>query len=151
MGQRAAEREAVRRAEPARSGRSRPALGVVDRQAAIDRARRHQSRVLLALSGGILASALTAAAAFHAVLAVTQIRADNLRSELATAVARQQNLQLERADLEAPGRVLWLAEHRFKMVAPGQVTYLEPVNPGETVEQAHRPPAGAATHRRRSR
>lgn len=148
------ERQRARRSdEPARRGRPAPPLGVVDRQAALERARRRQSRLLLVASGAVLAGALTAAAAAHALLAATQIRADGLQSQLASAVATQQNLQLQRADLETPARVLWLAEHRFKMVSPSGVSYLQPVNPGETVQQAHEPAASPkpASHHTRSR
>ena len=112
--------------------------------------------MLLFLSAAVLAGAMTIAALGHAMLAASQIEGDGLHSQLAGAIATQQNLQVERAQLETPSRVLWLGEHRFKMSAPTGVTYLVPVNVGESVEQAHeshRAPATAnsAVHRRRAR
>ncbi|MGO9558931.1 MAG: hypothetical protein ACLPQS_12895 [Acidimicrobiales bacterium] len=122
-------------AQPAKS--ARPALGVIDRRHVLDRARRRQARALCLLSGGILAGALTVAAAGHAMLAATQLHDDAVQSQLASATATEQNLLVQRAQLETPSRVLNLAEERFKMVAPTGVTYLQPVNPGMSVEQAH--------------
>ncbi len=116
---------------------ARPRLGVVDRRRLLERARRRQARVLVSLSAGLLASALVVAAAAHAFLADEQLSSDALQSQVANALAHQQNLQLERAELSAPSRVLSIAERRFKMIAPGGVQYLAPVKPGETVEQAH--------------
>jgi hypothetical protein len=122
-------------AQPAKS--PRPALGVLDRRHVLDRARRRQARALCLLSGGLLAGALTVAAAGHAMLAATQLHTDSMQAQLASATATEQNLLVLRAQLETPSRVLNLAEHRFKMVAPTGVTYLQPVNPGMSVEQAH--------------
>jgi cell division protein FtsL len=140
--------------EARRPSRARPPLGVVDRRGAVERGRRRQARVLFFVSGAILAIALTVAAAGHALLASTQVNADTLQGELAQAVATQQNLQLERAQLETPSRVLAFAEHRLRMVAPSGVTYLQPVDPGETVLQAHESPGTTSQqsgHHTRSR
>lgn len=120
-----------------KQARPKPALGVVDAKQALERARRRQGRVLLVFSGVVLSGALTVAAAGHAMLASTQIRADTLQSELANATATQQNLQLQKATLETPARILQLAKDRFKMVSPSGSTYLSPVNPGESVSEAH--------------
>ncbi|MHB1986857.1 MAG: FtsB/FtsL family cell division protein [Acidimicrobiales bacterium] len=125
-------------------------LGIVDRRQLLSRARRRQTRVLLVLSGAVLATALTIAAAGHAMLAASQIQTDGLQASLAGAVATQQNLQLQRAELGTPSRVLSIAEHRYKMVWPSNVTYLQPVNPGVSVEQAHEPRSRPATGSRSS-
>jgi hypothetical protein len=136
----AARSNAVRQAASAPKKQSRPArLGVVDRRNVLDRARRRQARVLISLSGVVLAGALTVAAAGHALLASSQYQADGLQGALSTAIATQQNLQAEKSLLDTPSRILGLAEHKYKMVTPSGVTYLQPVNPGETVEQAHTP------------
>lgn len=124
-------------AKPARPARAR--LGVVDRRRLEARASRRQATALFALSGVVLALALAVAAAGHALLAADQIQADTLQSQVATAIGTQQNLELERAQLERPGRVLTIAEDRLKMIEPHSVTYLQPVDPGETVAQAHAP------------
>ena len=142
----ALERATGRRAESEPRGKARPQLGVVDHRHALQRARRRQARALYFLSGGVLAAALTVAAAGHAMLAATQLRSDTLQSQLAGAVGTEQNLELRKATLESPSRVMSLAEHRYKMVAPSGVTYLQPVDPGESVLQAHEP-ARPAAHR----
>jgi cell division protein FtsL len=124
-------------ARPAASpgaGRERPSLGVVDRRQLLERARRRQARVLFFVSGFILAVALAVAAAGHALLASEQVRADSLRAEVASALATEQNAQLERAQLEQPSRVMQIAENRYQMRVPSSITYLQPVNPGPSVE-----------------
>ncbi len=144
--ERPAGRPAGRRGEGEPRGKARPELGVVDQRHALQRARRRQARALYFLSGGVLAAALTVAAAGHAMLAATQLRSDTLQSQLAGAVSTEQNLELRKAVLESPSRVMSLAEHRYKMVAPSGVTYLQPVDPGESVLQAHEA-ARPAAHR----
>lgn len=133
---------ASHQAAEARRGSSaeerRPAsLGVVDRRQLLERARRRQARVLFFLSGSILAAALALAAAGHALLASEQVRADGLQAKVAASLATEQNRLLERAELETPSRVLAIATQRFKMVTPSHVTYLQPVNPGPSVEAVH--------------
>lgn len=123
-------------AAPKRAERRSP-LGVVDRRRELERAQRRQVRLLVTLSGAVLAGALTVAAAGHALLASEQYQADGLQQALAGAVSTQQNLQAERAALERPSRILHLATTKFKMVTPSGATYLEPVKVGKTVEQAH--------------
>ncbi len=131
-----------RRGEQSRPARtSRPPLGVVDRAATLERARQRQARVLFLVSGLVMAGALTVAAAGHALLAATQIRSDTLSGQLANALTTQQDLQLQRAELETPSRVLRLAETRLKMSSPAGITYIQPVDPGESVLQAHEPAA----------
>jgi cell division protein FtsL len=68
-------------------------------------------------------------AASQAVVADRQIRIDNLQQQLATSVAQNENLEVQRAALTAPTRIFRIAEHQLGMVAPSQVTYLSPVTP----------------------
>ncbi len=138
------------------AGEQKASLGVVDRRHLLARAQRRQGRVLLMVSGCIVAGSLAVAAGGQALLAATQIRADGLQAQVASALASQQNLRAARAQLETPSRVLTIAEQRFKMSAPAHVTYLQPVNPGESVAVAHAPvshtasPAhGRSTHEHR--
>jgi hypothetical protein len=129
---------------PRRGKPERADLGVLDRRHVLDRARRRQARVLMALSASLVAAALVLAAAGHALLASDQVTADTMNSNVAAAIATQQNDQLVRAQLEAPNRILSIAESGLKMVTPGSVTYLPPVNPGPSVAEAHGAPAPAA-------
>jgi len=66
-------------------------------------------------------------------LGTQQIRLDYLQSQLASATQTNENLLLNRAQLEAPARILQLAEHRLGMITPQSVVYLTPVLPGPTV------------------
>jgi hypothetical protein len=128
-----------------RRAKAKPAeLGVLDRRHVLERARRRQARVLVALSASLVAVAFVLVAAGHALLASDQVAADTMNSNLAAAIATQQNDQLIRAELEAPSRILSIAESGLKMVTPASVTYLPPVNPGPSVAEAHGAPAPAA-------
>lgn len=137
------------RASPRQEGRGRPSLGVLDRRHVLERARRRQARLLVLLSVVVVAAGLTIAALGHAMLAATQVRADALSSQVNRALTREQNLELSRAQLETPSRVLSFAEHKLKMVSPGGVSYLEPVSTGPTVLQVEksRSHATASSHR----
>jgi cell division protein FtsL len=131
-------------------------LEVLDRRHLRARAERRQVRVLVTLSGLVLVGALVIVAAGHALLASDQVRVDSINSAVASALAKEQNLQLERAELESPSRVLAIAKTELKMVTPSSVVYLPPVNPGESVAAAHEARPSSATsssHRvaRRSR
>ena len=133
-------------ASPRRAtGKSEPtpqSLGVVDRRRVVERARRRQARMLLVVSAGLVSVALVVAAAGHALLAATQLRADNLQSAVSGALTTEQNLEVQRATLETPSRILAIAEQRLKMVLPSGVAYLEPVSTGPSVLRAHE--AGSA-------
>jgi hypothetical protein len=87
----------------------------------------------------IIAGALLIVAAGNALVASQQVTLDAQNTALGSALRDAQNLQLARADLEAPNRILSIAEARLHMVRPPTVTYLVPVNPG---------PDGSSTHGR---
>ncbi len=120
----------------------RPELDVVDQRAIAERSRRRQARFLLSLAALFIAGPLVLAALGRAIVASDQVRSDGLQSQIAQALQVQQDYQLQKAELVAPARVLAIAEKRLHMVTPTQVTYLRPVNPGESVAQAHRPATG---------
>jgi hypothetical protein len=92
--------------------------------------------VLRALGALFVVGALGVTAAAHTLVASDQQRIDNLHGRLTQTLAEQQDLQLTRAELESPVRVLGIAEHQLGMVSSGSVSYLAPVNPGPSVEQA---------------
>lgn len=117
---------------------ARPELDVVDPRAVVERSRRRQARVLLTLAALCVAGPLVLAALGRAIVASDQVRSDSLQSQIAQALQVQQDYQLQKAELVAPARVLGIAETRLHMVTPAHVTYLRPVNPGESVAQAHR-------------
>lgn len=123
-------------------------LGVLDRQHLRERAEHRHVRVLVALSAAVLAAALLLVAGGRALVASGQVRVDSLQTEVAAALAREQNLQLERAQLESPSRVLRIAETALGMVTPSSVVYLSPVDPGQSVFAAHRVAHGSSSPRR---
>lgn len=108
--------------------------------------------MLRAFGVAFVVGALGITAAAHTFVASDQQRVDALQAALTQTVAQQQDLQISRAELEAPVRVLNIAEHQLGMVAPASVTYLPPVNPGPSVQQAGASAAasGAAGHVTRS-
>ena len=71
-------------------------------------------------------------AAGQAFVSAQQVHLDRAQQQLATAVAKDQNLQLTRAQLESPTRILSFAEHELGMVVPSHVTYLVPVDPNRS-------------------
>ena len=86
----------------------------------------------------IVAVALAIVAGAQGFVAARQVGLDGVEQQLQAAVATNQNLQLERAKLASPARVLQIAEQRFGMVVPGHVSYLAPINPGATVIESAR-------------
>jgi cell division protein FtsL len=123
-------------ADPGELSPRRPKLDVVDRRLRASRSVHRQANVLRALGVMFVVGALAVTAVAHTLVASDQQRIDTLQSQLAQSLTNQQNLQISRAELESPLRVLSIAEHQLHMVAPGSVSYLAPVNPGPSVEQS---------------
>jgi cell division protein FtsL len=88
------------------------------------RAQRFRARVLLGMSASVLAVAGLVVGVSNVVVTSRQFRVDSLSSAVSSAVAENQNLQLQRSQLESPGRIISIAEHRLGMVMPKSVTYL---------------------------
>ena len=99
------------------------------------RAVHRQANLLRFLGVMLVVGALAVTAAAHTFVASDQQRIDALQAQLSQNLAQEQNLQIARAELESPQRVLAIAEHQLGMVAPSSVTYLAPVNPGPSVAQ----------------
>ncbi|MGO9962316.1 MAG: hypothetical protein ACLPUG_02670 [Acidimicrobiales bacterium] len=121
---------------PSETGPARPRLDVVQRRRAAARSVRRRVNLLHGLGVMFVVGALAVTAAAHTFVASDQQRLDVLKSQLSQALATQQNLQLTRAELESPVRVLAIAERVLGMVPPVSVTYLAPVDPGPSVAQA---------------
>lgn len=134
----------ARAATPARHGapgQRRAPLSVLDRKALAERARRRKARLLLALSGLLVTGALGLVAAGQALVASQQLHLDDLNRQIASGVARTQHLQISKAKLAAPSRILGIAEHRLHMVVPSHVSYLSPVpgSPSATTQPGAAP------------
>jgi cell division protein FtsL len=108
---------------------------VVERRRAAARSVRRRVNLLRGLGVMFVVGALAVTAAAHTFVASDQQRIDALETQLSQALAAQQNLQLSRAELESPSRVLAIAERRLGMVSPAAVTYLAPAQPGPSVAQ----------------
>ena len=121
---------------PDHPGAARPRLDVVDRRLAASRSSRRRANLLRGLGVLLVVGALVVTAAAHTLVASDQERVDTLQAQLTQTLAEQQDLQLSRAELASPVRVLDIAERQLGMVSPGSVSYLSPVDPGPSVLQA---------------
>jgi cell division protein FtsL len=108
---------------------NRVGLTVLGRAELAQRRLRRRARLVCVLAATVVAVSLLVVAAGQAFVAAQQVRLDRLDRGLATAVARDQNLQLTRAQLASPSRILQVAERELGMVVPRNVIYLVPVNP----------------------
>ncbi len=129
----------------------RPKLDLVDRRRSSGRTARRQATLLRGLGVLVVLGALAGTAVAHAVVAAGQQRIDTLQGQVTQTLVEQQNLQLARAELESPARVVSIAEHQLGMVVPGSVWYLTPVNPGPSVASQQAASARAAIARHRAR
>ncbi|MHB1781355.1 MAG: hypothetical protein ACYCTE_01495 [Acidimicrobiales bacterium] len=119
-------------------GEQRSQLRVLDQRQLARRQQQRRGARLVALSVTIVVAALLAVAGAQAFVAERQLRIDALQQQLTSAVSESQTLQLARAELSSPSRVLAFAEHRLKMVAPSSIDYVQPVVVGPTVAETAR-------------
>ena len=102
-------------------GESRRHLRLVDREARRRTNRRHLI-VSTAIAG--IAVVFLALVALHVLIAENQFRLDNLQQQASVQQERYEKLRLEVAQLEAPARIVSVAEGKLGMRQPGSVTYL---------------------------
>jgi cell division protein FtsB len=107
-----------------------PKFAVVHAKDQRNRLTRGKVRAIVALASLLIAGTLLLVAAGQAMVASQQVRLDALTAELQSVVAKNQNLQVSKARLITPNRILEIAEHNLGMTSPPNVTYLAPVNPG---------------------
>jgi cell division protein FtsL len=108
------------RPAPAAS-RPAPRLHVVDEA---PRRRVRGTRLVVAAIVAVAVVLLFALAAFHAMLVAGQVNLDELRPTVAEEQARYESLRLEVARLEAPDRIVAVAQERLGMVPPEDITWL---------------------------
>jgi cell division protein FtsL len=94
---------------------------VEDREARRKTNRRHAA-VTVAIAG--IAVVCLALVALHVLIAENQFRLDGLQQQAAVQQAHYEKLRLLVAELEAPARIVSVAEGRLGMRAPASVTYL---------------------------
>jgi cell division protein FtsB len=114
---------------------------LADRRAVSRRAMRRRPRLLVVTSIALVGGSLFAVAAGQALVAAHQVELDQAQKQLSSAVARNQNLEFTLSKLEAPARIVAIAEDRYGMVVPASVLYLAPVNPGPNVTAAAKRPS----------
>ncbi len=101
-----------------------------------------RARAMLLLSGVIFIGGIFIIGFGQNRLATQQIELDNLQQQLNSATQHNADLLLTRAQLEAPARILQLAERRLGMVTPRSVVYLTPAATGPTVGSSGKEPLG---------
>jgi cell division protein FtsL len=104
--------------EPAQAERH---LRLVEREARRKTNRRH-AIVSAAIAG--IAVVCLALVALHVLIAENQFRLDRLEQQASVQQERYEKLRLEVAQLEAPARIVSVAEGRLGMRQPGSVIYL---------------------------
>ncbi len=89
-------------------------------------ARRRANRRPLVIAGVIAGAAvvLMALVALQVLIAENQFTLDHLSQQASTEQADYETLRLDVAQLEAPSRIVSVAEGRLGMQQPGSVTYL---------------------------
>jgi hypothetical protein len=112
-----------------------PELVVVSAKARSVAADTRRTRFTILLTVVTVVGTLLLIGAAQAVVASQQVRIDNLQQDLSSSITANQDLQLQRAKIEAPANILGLAQHRLGLV-PETATYLPPVNPGPSLLQA---------------
>ena len=117
---------------PAREEQA-PRLRVAPRARRL-RLRRRLTAVTLIVVGVSVAS-LFAVATFQTVLVQGQARLDRLGRDIAAEQARYARLRAVAAGLEAPDRIVAVAQQRLGMVPPATVAYVMPT-PQEVAEVA---------------
>jgi cell division protein FtsL len=120
---------------PKRESDRRARLALVNAKALAERTQRRRARAMGLLAAVVVVFGLLVVVTGQAQVASQQVRLDNLTTELQSASALNENLQVQKAELSAPAAVLQIAEHRIHMVAPASVTYLNPLDPGPSVAQ----------------
>jgi cell division protein FtsL len=84
-------------------------------------------------AAAIIVAALLVVAIGSALVVSQQVRLDSAEQALAASSTYNTNLQVQRAELAAPTKVLTVAQTKLGMVMPKTVIYLVPVKVGPTV------------------
>jgi cell division protein FtsL len=86
----------------------------------------------------IIVAAMLLVAIGSALVVSQQVRLDAAEQALAAASTRNTNLQVQRAELASPTKVLAVAQTKLGMVTPKAIIYLVPVKVGPTVGSTKR-------------
>jgi len=128
-GPAAAPGQAPARTAPGPQQPSQPRLQLVPRQSRL-RANRRQLLIGLVIAAG--AAMCLALVALHVLMAENQFGLDRLQQQVTAQQSVYEKLRLEVAELEAPARIIGLAEGRLGMAQPASVTYLPAISASGT-------------------
>jgi cell division protein FtsL len=92
-----------------------------------------RARLVVFGAAAIIVAALLVVAIGSALVVSQQVRLDSAEQALAASSTYNTNLQVQRAELASPSKVLKVAQTKLGMVMPKSVTYLVPVKVGPTV------------------
>jgi len=81
-------------------------------------------RFWLALLGAAAAALCLGLVGLHALIAQDQFQLDRLQAQVSAAQTSYEKLRLQVAQLEAPARIVSVAESHLGMRQPGSITYL---------------------------
>lgn len=110
---------------PAKAPADRADLRLVPRPRGLAVNRR---RFLVALFIGAATAMSLALVTLHVLMAENQFRLNTLQQKAATEQESYEKLRLQVAQLEAPARIVWIAEGRLGMVQPASDTYLPAIS-----------------------
>ena len=114
---------------PGRQQPSQPHLQLVPRQGRLWANRRQLLIGLVIAAGAAMCLALVA---LHVLMAENQFGMDRLQQQVTAQQSVYEKLRLEVAELEAPARIIGLAEGRLGMAQPASVTYLPAISASGT-------------------
>jgi cell division protein FtsL len=92
-----------------------------------------RARLVVFGAAAVIVAALLLVAIGSALVVSQQVRLDSAEQALAASSSHNTNLQVQRAELAAPTKVLQVAQTKLGMVMPKSVVYLVPVKVGPTV------------------
>lgn len=87
---------------------------------------RRSTAVPVLVGAGVVISCLFAVAVMHALLIGGQIRLDEMQQDVASETEAVERLRLQVAELEAPDRILDVAQERLGMQEPAEIGYVLP-------------------------
>jgi cell division protein FtsL len=91
------------------------------------RQRRDRRRLLLGGAFAAVVAVPMGLVALHVLIAENQFRIDHLEQQASVEQAQYEKLRLSIAQLEAPSRIVRVAEGQLGMQQPASVTYLPPI------------------------
>lgn len=121
------------------SGASKPALSIVRLSQLSPQARFRRKRLSVFLATFVGIVGIVGVVVFQVAMTQGQYRLDQLERVAEKQEARYEQLRLEVAALESPGRISAVAKDRFGMTEPSKVTYLVPIENEELNNEESRP------------